>query len=165
VVNSEPVIERKAARTLLIAERSVLLIQGCDPARLELGTWWLTPGGGIETGESLEAAAAREVLEETGLALDSARFGPVVATRTAEFDFDGAHYRQREWFVAVAVERFEPGSGGWDAVEQRALLEHRWWTIEALEQTDELVYPNELASVLRTLLAGGADGPIELTGS
>jgi 8-oxo-dGTP pyrophosphatase MutT (NUDIX family) len=160
----DAVIERRAARTLLIADRSVLLIKGCDPGRPDAGTWWLTPGGGIEDGESLETAAARELLEETGLELAPAQFSTVVATRVAEFEFDALHYHQREWFFAVRVPPFTPHARGWDDTERRALLDHRWWTIDDLVATDEIVYPRELVTVLRAVLDGPADLPLELGG-
>ncbi len=158
-------VERRAARTLLLVDRSVLLIQGRDPARPEAGTWWLTPGGGIEAGESLERAAVREVLEETGLVLAEHELGPVVATRRAEFTFDGADYEQTEWFFAVLVDRFVPGVEGWDAIEQRALLHHRWWSVEDLETTDDRVYPLELPVLVRALLEGRVDAPVRLSGA
>ena len=74
-------IERQAARVVLVDGRRVLLQQGMDPGRPEDGAWWLTPGGGLIDGESIEDAAVREILEETGLGLDPARLGPVIATR------------------------------------------------------------------------------------
>ena len=56
----------------LDAEGRVLLAKrGHEPLKGE----WSLPGGGVELGETLEAAVAREVLEETGLVV---RVGPVV---------------------------------------------------------------------------------------
>jgi 8-oxo-dGTP pyrophosphatase MutT (NUDIX family) len=158
------VIQRRAARTLLIADRSVLLIKGRDPARPQAGTWWLTPGGGIDEAESLEVAAAREVLEETGLRLTPDRMGPVIATRVAEFEFDDQEFRQEEWFFAVEVERFEPEVDGWDAIEQRALLDHRWWNVDELEATGESLYPHRLCDLVRAVLDGNVTVPMELSG-
>ena len=45
------------------AGRILLIERGKEP----LKGWWSLPGGLVETGERLEAAICREVLEETGL--------------------------------------------------------------------------------------------------
>ncbi len=156
------VIERQAARALLIAQHSVLLIQGCDPPRPAAGSWWLTPGGGIEDGEDVRVAAAREVLEETGLHLRPDQFGPVVATRVAHFEFDQNEYTQTERFFAVDVATFTPSISGWDAVEQRALSEHRWWDLNELSTTDEIVYPKELVELVHAVLDGTLNAPMQL---
>jgi 8-oxo-dGTP diphosphatase len=39
------------------------------------GTWQF-PGGHLEYGESIEACARRELMEETGLTIDTLRYGP-----------------------------------------------------------------------------------------
>src|SRR6476646_2063474 len=56
---------------VLDGSRVLLIKRGHAPLK---GQWSL-PGGGVETGETLEQAIAREVLEETGLTID---VGPMV---------------------------------------------------------------------------------------
>jgi 8-oxo-dGTP pyrophosphatase MutT (NUDIX family) len=158
------VIDRRAARALLLADRSVLLMKGFDPGRPQDGAWWLTPGGGVEDGEAVELAAVREVLEETGLQLEAADLGAVVATRVADFEFERRSFRQTEWFYAVRVPRFTPTSHGWEDVERRSLLELRWWNIEELRGTDETVYPVELAELVEAVLDGRLTEPMQLSG-
>ncbi len=91
--------------------------------------------------------------------------GPVVATRVAEFDFDDVAYRQTESFFAVLVEEFTPSVDGWDELEQRALLEHRWWTVPDLVATDERFFPRELIDVLQALIDDRITEPMELSGA
>ena len=59
--------ERLTARVLLLdPEGRILLMRGRLPGDPEAPRVWFTVGGGIEPGESAEAAAAREIVEETG---------------------------------------------------------------------------------------------------
>jgi ADP-ribose pyrophosphatase YjhB (NUDIX family) len=56
---------------VLAGDRVLLVKRGSPPSQ---GLWSL-PGGGVEKGESLKNAVAREVLEETGVAVE---VGPLV---------------------------------------------------------------------------------------
>ena len=107
----------------------------------------------------------REILEETGLVVPAERVGSIVATRTAEFEFDERDYQQSESFFAIEVDEFVPHALGWDAIERRALLDHRWWTVDELRSTAEVIYPRELADVVAAVLDGPVESPIRLTGA
>jgi 8-oxo-dGTP pyrophosphatase MutT (NUDIX family) len=142
--------ERLAARVLLIdAAGRLLLFRGSDPARPEAGTWWFTPGGGVEPGESLAEAARREALEETGHRLPD-DLGPVVLVRTSEFSFQGQDYRQTDHFFRVTATHSEVDYSGWTETDREALHLHRWWTPDELRETSERVFPEGLWEVIAT---------------
>jgi 8-oxo-dGTP pyrophosphatase MutT (NUDIX family) len=146
-VSSLPRRKRRAARVILLDERGrVLLLHGRDPSRPEAGTWWFTPGGGIEPGESVEQAARREVFEETGLRVD--QLGPVVREATIEFEFGGVIYEQKQSFFVVRTEAFELDSSRWDAVEVASIIEHRWWAAQDLRSLTTPLYPEDLLDLL-----------------
>src|ERR1700741_4782643 len=92
----EELIPRQAARVLLLdAAGRVLLLRGFDPA-MPAHRYWFTVGGGLDDGESMLDAAARELFEETGLRVSPDRLeGPVWHERT-RFPFDGHWYVQEQ---------------------------------------------------------------------
>jgi len=146
-------LDRVAGRVLVIDEHGcVLLFRGRDSTRPDLPAWWFTPGGGADAGEGVEEAARRELHEETGLRVGG--LGPVVHERHTTFTFEGQPIRQTEHFFAVRVARFEPVSDGWNEIERRSMLGHRWWSAAEIEAADEQIYPEALAELLRALLAG-----------
>ncbi|MFD0631812.1 NUDIX domain-containing protein [Catenulispora yoronensis] len=70
---------RHTARILLMNREDRLLLFKFHSSRQAGGFVWLTPGGGIDEGEELNAAAARELREETGLVVAPEALGGLVA--------------------------------------------------------------------------------------
>ena len=145
--------ERVAARVLVIdPDGCVLLFRGFDPHRPELGSYWFTPGGGLDEGETFEDAARRELREETGLVVE--HLGPRLFEQRIEFKFEESHFSQTEWFFCVRSERFALDNSGWDDIEQRSMIEHRWWSAAELATAEERVYPEDLADHIARITAG-----------
>jgi 8-oxo-dGTP pyrophosphatase MutT (NUDIX family) len=147
------VSDRPAARVVLVDDSGrTLLLRGCDPARPGL-RWWFTPGGGLNPGESSAEGAARELFEETGLRVDPAELGEPVWHQVIEFSYDHRRYRQDQYFYLYRVPEWRIDTTGFDPEERRTIDAHRWWSAAELDSTDETVYPEELADLLRHFLA------------
>lgn len=146
-----PVV-RRAARVLLFdGQGRVLLFRGGDPAAPERGTWWLTPGGGLDAGETPAQGAARELFEETGLQLTADALGGPVLQREVDFDFEGVRYAQAEQFFLARVDAHDVDTRGFTPLELRSVFEHRWWTRTELRATADTVYPDGLVALLDRL--------------
>jgi 8-oxo-dGTP pyrophosphatase MutT (NUDIX family) len=74
---------RPVARVLLAGPaQMLLLLHAEDPVGGK--RWWVTPGGGLDPGETFEEAARRELREETGMDLSIGRW---VWTRRHAYSF------------------------------------------------------------------------------
>jgi 8-oxo-dGTP pyrophosphatase MutT (NUDIX family) len=145
-------IARLAARVLLIDEAGrVLLFHGIDPAD-PTDEYWVTPGGGLEPGESPVQGAVRELFEETGLRVDPAELGEPVFHNVVEFSFAGRPYRQRQDFFLLRVPSWEVDTTNFDETERVAMDGHRWWLVDELESTGDHFYPETLPDLLRRLV-------------
>jgi ADP-ribose pyrophosphatase YjhB (NUDIX family) len=146
-------VVRPAVRALVLdPDDRVLLVRFVDP---DTGAeFWTTPGGGVDEGEAMEDAIRRELREEAGF--EDPEIGPVIWTRREVFPWAGQTLDQREQVVLVRASAFEPEPAlGPDGLAAENVHEVRWWTLEEVEASDAIFYPNRLAHFLRQLLEEG----------
>lgn len=122
-------VQRPSVRVLPVnLAGQVLLLLGRDPSRPD-DTYWLTVGGGVELGETLEQAVTRELHEETGIRVDSAQLVGPFHQVTHAFSYAGVDYLSDSAFFAVAIEDVATITfDGLEVDEVDNILEARWWT-------------------------------------
>ena len=147
---------RPTARVLLVNDKNeVFLIKTHFDPELGLEPRWLTPGGGVDEGETVQAAAVRELREETGLVLDEPALGEVFLQLSGEWHWaDGIHFQSyTDTIFFLRTNDFELDNSGWTPDEHRDVLEWRWWSVSDLLASGESVGPHGLAEELSRLLA------------
>ena len=146
--------ERLTARVLLLdPDGRILLMKGRLPSAPSAPGAWFTVGGGVEPGETLAEAAAREIFEETGFT--DAVVGPVLwAGEQIHHDRKGRPVRVLERFMLARCAGGVPSSAGWQALEREFVDDIRWWTQAELAACDEPVFPADLAARLAAVLDG-----------
>jgi TDG/mug DNA glycosylase family protein len=141
-------IEREAVRALVVdADGRTLLVQYRRPVGEE--TWWGTPGGGIDPGESPEVALRRELHEEIGL--DEFDLGRELYEHVGEFSWAKQLYRQRNTTYLVRVHEHRPQAT--IDLEAEGVAGVRWWTLEEMERSREQFAPPDLPERLRRVAA------------
>ena len=151
-----PTKTRRAVRVIMIDDHQrVLLFHDTDPGAPGI-SWWVTPGGGIDPGESETEAAVRELREETGYQAGEADLIGPLAYRVAVHGYSDQVLEQAETFYAMRVPSFEIDISGHTEDEQLTITDHRWGTPAQLADPDGWLWPAELVELI-TL----ADGPIE----
>ena len=143
---------RETARIMLVDEKNrIFLLKTHFDPEVGLPPRWLTPGGGIDSGETTLEAAVRELREETGLRVNPDDLGEPVLVGSGRWDWsDGLSYHTyTDTIYELKVQKFDPDTSGFTQDELRDILEYRWWTIQELMESDEQLAPHELREWLR----------------
>jgi 8-oxo-dGTP pyrophosphatase MutT (NUDIX family) len=157
-------IPRKAARVLLIDNQDrVLLIRAVLPPSSpientpgvlydEYRVIWLTPGGGLDYGETHEQAALRELWEETSV--NKVELGSQVWHRSHVFAWKNALWEQQERYYVIRIESREVNMDFVNEDEMNVLKELRWWTVDEILASEETFVPRGIGKLLTPIIAG-----------
>lgn len=107
----------------------------------ESGGYWHTIAGGVEPGEACDAAALRELREETGLVVDVLEpLGEFAYARESWEQEPGVRVQVQAYLVHVEL--------GWEPELNEEHIEYRWLR---REEAAELLFWPEPAALLRSL--------------
>lgn len=153
-------LHRDAVRVLVVgrsgAGEELLLFEDTDPGVPGV-SWWMTPGGGVDPGETELEAAVRELAEETGIAVTADQLRGPVARREVVHGYSDQVITQSESFWLLELDRFEVDVAGHTEEERLTIQQHRWWPMAELATTGAWIWPAEAVELVR---AGRAGGPV-----
>lgn len=159
-----PLRRRRTVRVLLVDDSDrLLLFRFTDPG-LDGAHWWITPGGGIDPGETELEAAVRELEEESGLQVGAEQLVGPVLVRRVWHGYTDVVIDQEDVFYACWVPAFAFSDAGHTEEERTTMTAHRWWSRAELADTDEELWPAILPDLwaeadLRRRLADAAARP------
>lgn len=131
---------RRGVRVVVTDGVRVLLFTDTDPG-IPGSRWWVTPGGGMDPGETERETAVRELAEETGLQVSTdALLGPVMR-RVAVHGYSDQVCEQTESFFVMLTTHFVPDLSGHTPDEQLTLTGYAWLGLDELATHTLPVWP------------------------
>ena len=150
---------RKSSRAIVLnKEKQIFLFQYNFDYLADGKPIWITPGGGLEEGESFEAALKRELFEELGVNITSNC--PEVYYRNPVYTLkNGDRVQSVEKFFLVNVSEKVFSLEHWTESEKKRMSAGKWWSVEEIKKSRDDFFTKDIIQILAELTDGAL--PIE----
>ena len=151
---SQTLPERATARLFVFDPSKRLLLiryqaqREVSPSKPGVRSFWFTPGGGLEPGETAREAASRELQEETGLTVP---IGAEVAYRIEDVTLFKKRVCVVERYFLVQSPTVLLDTSLLAQTEGDEVLEVKWWPLQDLVQTNDCVEPPSIVALAQRL--------------
>ena len=149
-------LQRKTVRILLInQDKQLLLMRVIDPTttgtdKKPRSAFWCTIGGKIESDETVEQAASRELFEETGLTQEDVKLGPIVWYGLHQMIISGNHVELDEKFIVANLTSNKQVTQDNFTENEKSVVTHlEWLSLADIVNYSEPIFP----AILKTELA------------
>ncbi len=161
---------RNSVRLILLNDNNELLLMCIeDPRTKSIGEkagrrFWVTVGGRIDPGETLMAAALRELYEESGLIKDDVKFGPIVWRRELDLIIYGKPYRLKEKYFVARTKKKKVALTKLSSEETGVVKNLSWFSFDQIVHSQDPIYPELLVKHLPNIIAGKyPQEPVDVT--
>lgn len=152
---------RNSIKIILLNSKDEVLLLGTDDKSITNkdksynGKFWQMIGGKIEDGKDVKSAATRELFEETGLIPDNVEFGNIVWKGELTLIMSGIQTLIKQQFIVAKTKATKVTLNNLTPEEKPVAKSLKWFSINEIKNSNEIIYPVGLDKYLSELLASG----------
>lgn len=147
---------RKSSRAIVLNKQNqIFLFRYTFDFFAEEDSIWITPGGGLDEGESFEEALKRELFEELGIELSGSDSTPQIYYRFPLYELkSGEIVQSEERFYLVRLDETDFSCTGWTESEKKRMTAGKWWSLEEIRESEEKFFSKDIIKLLERLSKG-----------
>jgi len=145
---------RKSSRAIILnKKKQMFLFQYQFDYLADDEAIWITPGGGLEVGESFDDALKRELYEELGIQLKQS-YKQVYYRNPIYTLKNGNQVQSEERFYLIYLNEETFLYDSWTESEKKRMLKGKWWSVEEIKLSSDKFFSEDILSIITNLSDG-----------